>query len=78
MSRHARVEGGSYHKADYAIGEPPFLSRISIEMVPAGPGYPSAFGVFDKDGKLVAYLTDMQVREALEKFDDMATKNPAV
>jgi hypothetical protein len=72
MSRHARADGGRYSKANYAAGEPPFLNKLAVEIIPVAEGYPSCFGVFDKGGKLVAYLTDMQVREALDKFDDLA------
>ena len=77
MSRHARVEGGSYHYATYVVGAPPFQSKLIVEFMPVAEGRPTCFVVLDKDGKPIAHLTDMQVREALEKFDDMATKNPA-
>lgn len=68
-----RKPGGNYVKADRCIaGEPPFLFSIDFQFIPAGPSYPECFCVRDKDGKVVAWLTDTQVREALKRFDEMA------
>ncbi len=44
--------------------------RIRVEMHPIIPPKPIGFGVFD-DAKLVAFLTEEQVRKALAEFDAM-------
>jgi hypothetical protein len=73
LSRHARKDGGNYQKADYhAEGVAPFEYKIRVQTVPAGVTYPECFSVVDKDGKIVAWLTDRQVRAALDRFDEVA------
>jgi hypothetical protein len=72
-----RKPGGNYQKADRCVaGEPPFTFTIGVQQIPAGPTYPECFGVFDKDHKIVAWLTEKQVRESLEKFDAIAIGKP--
>ena len=73
MSRHARKDGGNYRKADACVaGQPPFIYKISFQYVPVGSGYPECFAVLDQGGKTIAWLTDKQMRDALDRFDEMA------
>lgn len=44
--------------------------RIVVEMQPTGVPKPTGFGVI-ADHKVVAFLTEDQVRAALAKFDEM-------
>ena len=46
--------------------------RIGIIVMPLGPPKPDAFGIKDRDGKQVAWLSLRQIEEALAKWHELA------